>query len=267
MIERKIVSQKLKEYQISEYISDNLRNSGHSHTKVQRTPLGEKILIYTSRPGLIVGKKGQNIKKLTQTLKKKFNLENPQIEIAEIEIPDMDAQIVAEKIAMSLERFGIARFKGIVHKALQDTMNVGARGIEIVIAGKVPSSRATSWRFYKGYLKKCGDIALTGVHKAYASARLKSGVCGVQVKIMPPTTVLPDNVQIKESEDSSIENSNAVHKEEAAEKKKPRRRPSKKKEALKDDKEEPKEAMQQHTEAQPEEAKEKTESTENKEEA
>ncbi len=199
MIERKIINQRIKEFQIEEYVSDNLKNSGHSHTKVQRTPLGEKIIIHASRPGMIVGRKGQNIKKLTLTLKKKFELENPQIEIAEVPKPNLNAQIVAERIALSLERFGSARFKGIAHKALQDVMNDQALGIEIHISGKVPSQRAKSWRFYQGYLKKCGDIALTGVNTAYATAKLKSGVIGVKVSIMPPTTILPDDITVSDT--------------------------------------------------------------------
>jgi len=85
MIERKFVAAKLKEYQIQEYVDKMLSNVGHSHTKMQRTPLGEKIVIYAARPGLVVGRKGENIKKLTKNLKKKFNLENPQIEISEVE--------------------------------------------------------------------------------------------------------------------------------------------------------------------------------------
>jgi len=62
MIERKFVAQKIKEFQIEEYISQSLENVGHSHTKMVKTPLGEKIVISASRPGLIVGRKGQNIK-------------------------------------------------------------------------------------------------------------------------------------------------------------------------------------------------------------
>ena len=68
MIERKFVAQRLKEFQIQEYISKNLSKVGHSHTKMQRTPLGEKVVIYASRPGLIVGRKGSNIQQLTKTL-------------------------------------------------------------------------------------------------------------------------------------------------------------------------------------------------------
>ncbi|MCH8329349.1 MAG: 30S ribosomal protein S3 [Nanoarchaeota archaeon] len=206
MIERKFVAQKIKEYQIQEYISNNLKNVGHSHTKMIKTPLGEKIVLYASRPGLIVGRRGQNIKELTKTLKKKFGLENPQIEISEVTDVNLDANIVAERITNSLERFGAQKFKAIGHKVMESVMAAGALGIEIIVSGKIPGSRAKSWRFYSGYLKKCGDIAIVGVDKAHSQAKLKTGVVGVKVSIMPPGTVLPDKVElIEEKEDEIVE--------------------------------------------------------------
>ncbi len=198
MIERKFVGENIKEFQIQEYISNTLKNVGHSHTKLQRTPLGEKIIIFTSRPGLVVGRKGENIKKLTVTLKKKFNLENPTIEISEVEQPHLNASIVAERIASTIERFGIQKFKAIGHKTMEDVMNAGAMGIEIIMSGKIPSQRAKSWRFYKGYLKKCGNIALTGVKRAQAWAQMKSGTVGIKVAIMPPDVKLPDDIIVKD---------------------------------------------------------------------
>ena len=205
MIERKIVAQKKKEYQIQEMIAKNVKGSGYSHTKLQRTPLGEKIIIHAARPGLIVGRKGQNITKLTKNLKNSFELENPQIEINEIENINLNAQVVAGKISESLERFGTARFKGIMHKTMEEVMSAGALGIEIVISGKIPGARAKSWRVYSGYLKKCGDIAINGVDKAKIRAVIKTGVVGVKVSIMPPDIKLPDNIQLLEEKQEVIE--------------------------------------------------------------
>ena len=216
MIERKIVAQKIKEYQIQEYIDSNLKNVGHSHTKMVKTPLGEKIVLYASRPGLIVGRKGQNIKELTKTLKKRFGLENPQIEINEVENIDLDANIVAEKITDALERFGSQKFKAIGHKSMESVMGAGALGIEIIISGKVPSSRAKSWRFYSGYLKKCGDISIAGVDRAHAQAKLKTGVIGVKVSIMPPGTKLPDRIELIKEKESKVEEVKEEVKEEDA---------------------------------------------------
>ncbi|MFA4917371.1 MAG: 30S ribosomal protein S3 [Syntrophales bacterium] len=197
---KKIVEQKIKEFQIQEFIRENLKQVGLSSSKLQMTPLGEKIVVNAARPGLIVGKRGQSIKKLTGQLKKKFNLENPQIEINEITEPNLDAGIIAERIAMSLERFGSARFKAIGHKVLEDVMNAGALGIEVIVSGKVPSARAKKWRFYQGYLKKSGEIAISGVRTAYSAAQLKSGIIGIQVRIMPQID-LPDRITVRSPEE------------------------------------------------------------------
>ncbi len=196
MIERKFIAEKMKEHAIQEFISETLKNVGHSHTKLMRTPLGEKVVIYASRPGLVVGRKGENIKKLTNTLKKKFNLENPQIEISEVESPNLDSQIVAERIASTIERFGINKFKAIGHKTMMDVMAAGALGIEVLISGKVPSQRAKTWRFNSGYLKKCGNIAVEGVKRAKAVCIMKTGEIGVQVAIMTPDVKLPDDIEV-----------------------------------------------------------------------
>ena len=239
MIERKFVAQKMKEFQIQEYITQNLENVGHSHTKMVKTPLGEKIIIFASRPGLIVGRKGQNIKQLTKTLKKRFSLENPQIEISEVENPSLDANIVAEKIVDALERFGSEKFKAVGHKIMTEVMRSGALGIEIVVSGKVPSARAKSWRFYSGYLKKCGDIAIMGVRKANAQAKLKTGIIGIKVSIMPPDIKLPDDIQLVEQKELIVEEIKEKAKEETPkeEAKKTRPKRKRKKEAKKDESE------------------------------
>lgn len=233
MIEREIIAQKLKEFEIEEYIKHNLRRVGHGQSKLKKTPLGDKVIISASRPGLIVGKKGQNIKLLTKTLKRKFGLENPEIEINEVKKPNLDAQIVAERIANSLERFGSQRFKGVGHKVMEDVMNSKALGIEILISGKIPSSRAKRWRFYNGYLKKSGDIAITGVSKAYTMAHLKSGVVGIQVRIMPPDTMLPDHVELREEKEETIEEVIIEDVDKKTETKSPKKKTTKKKAAKK----------------------------------
>ncbi|HHI03945.1 MAG TPA: 30S ribosomal protein S3 [Candidatus Woesearchaeota archaeon] len=205
MIERRFVAQKKKEYQIQEMIAKNVKGAGYSHTRLQRTPLGEKIIVHAARPGLVVGRKGQNITKLTKNLKNSFELENPQIEINEIENVNLNAQVVASSISDSLERFGSARFKGIMHKTMENVMNAGALGIEIVISGKIPGARAKSWRVYSGYLKKCGDIAINGVDKAGVKAVLKTGVVGIKVSIMHPDIKLSDDIKLIEEKQEIIE--------------------------------------------------------------
>lgn len=194
MIERKFVAQNFKEFQIKNFVKNTLNRVGLSTVKLKRTSLGEKVIITASRPGLVVGREGATIQKLTKDLRTKFKLENPQIEIEEITEFGLDAVVIAETIVNQLERFGTQRFKGIGHKMMETIMSSGALGVEILISGRIPSSRAKTWRFAEGYMKKCGDIAITGVNTAKEFANLKSGTVGVQVRIMPGTTKLPDQI-------------------------------------------------------------------------
>lgn len=204
MIERKFVSQNMKEFLVKDYLFKELRRVGLSGVSLQRTPLGEKVIISASRPGLVVGKGGSNIARLTKDLQTKFDLENPQIEIEEVKDPRGNAAITAEMIANSLERFGSARFKGVGHKAIGSVIDSGSLGVEILISGKIPSSRAKTWRFYQGYLKKCGDVAVSGVDESKQVAKLKTGIVGIQVKIMPGSTVLPDTITLKDLNDVQV---------------------------------------------------------------
>jgi len=198
LIERKFVHDKKKEFEIQEYITNTLRNVGHSRTELIKTPLGDKVIVHASRPGLVVGKKGENIKKITIALKKKFKLENPEVEIREVEEPNLDATVVAERIAGTIERFGVKRFKAIAHRAMADVLRAKALGVEIILSGRIPGARAKNWRFYKGYIKKCGDVSIEGMRVSIAHAVLKQGKIGVKVSIMPPDIVLPDNIKVPE---------------------------------------------------------------------
>src|SRR3989338_8383656 len=205
MIERKIVAQKLKEKEIETFVFSFLGRESCSRIKMQRTPLGEKITIYTSRPGLIVGRKGGNIKKITETLKTKFGMENPQLEVAEVENPNLDAASVSRSLISALQRFGAKRFKALAYRALENTMNAGAKGIEVVIGGRgVPGERAKTWRFTAGYLKKSGDISENFMDRSYEACNLRSGTIGVKVSILRQDVELPDDIKYVEDKKPEV---------------------------------------------------------------
>ncbi len=228
MIVNQIISQKVKEQQIKEFVYSYLNKDSYSHTDIMRTPLGEKIIIYTSRPGLVVGRSGSNIIELTSLLKQKFNLENPQIEVAEIDNPSLNAQSMAKRIVSLFERFGPKRFKSVGYKLLDDILKAGALGTKIMISGRsLPSTRAKSWSFQAGYLKKSGDISANFVDKAYATANLRSGSIGVKVFILKPEVKLPDKIIIYDKEIIPI----IEEKKEEKKPKKARKSPEKKKTA------------------------------------
>mgnify|MGYP001571329897 CR=1 FL=1 len=199
MIEKQIVSKHMKEYLMQEYIKSHLPTGSYSKIDLRKTPLGEKIIIHTSRPGLVVGRKGVNLSELTYVLKTKYGMENPQIEVMEIQNPNLDPKSVAESIVNSFERFGPKRFKPIGYRALQSILDAGALGAEVVISGRgVPGSRAKSWRFLAGHMKKSGDISENFVKRATVVANLKSGSVGIKVNILTPDVILPDEIKIKD---------------------------------------------------------------------
>jgi len=196
MEEKKFVQLKKDEYGVKEFIKKELGKGKISSIKVEYTPIGEKITVSTNRPGFVIGRKGERISELTRTLKKRFSLENPHIEIAEIEKPEFDAQNVADEIALSLERFGSLRFKSIAYRMLERIVRAGALGVEIRLSGKLPSERAKSWRFAYGYLKKTGETSKI-VNTAEAKAETVGGVVGIKVSILSPDAKIHDRVEIK----------------------------------------------------------------------
>jgi small subunit ribosomal protein S3 len=197
MEERKFIRLKKEEYGIKEYIKRDLGKGKISNLDIEYTPVGEKIIIHTAKPGLVIGRKGENIQNLTAVLKKRFKLENPHIEILEIEHPLFDAQIVADDIALALERMGNLKFKVIAYRKLQEIMRAGALGCELRLTGKLPSDRAKSWRFAEGYLKKAGD-SNKEVDRAQATSLTKLGITGIKVAIMPPNAKIYDKIEVND---------------------------------------------------------------------
>lgn len=197
MEEKKFIKLKKEEFGIKEYIKRDLGRGKISKLDIEYTPVGEKIIISTSKPGLVIGRGGGKIEDLTEVLRKRFKLENPHIEIKEIKDPLFDAQTVADEIALTLERIGNLKFKVTAYRKLQEVIAAGALGCEIRLSGKLPSDRAKSWRFSEGYLKKAGD-STKEVDRAQSTALTKSGVIGVKVAIMPPWARIYDKIEINE---------------------------------------------------------------------
>ncbi len=198
MIERKIVKNRFLEFEIDTFIRRTLKDVPISKITYEKVPQGERVTVYTTAPGLVIGREGSNIKRLTQELREEFSLENPQVKIGEVDAMYLSAPIVAKVICNNLSKFGQQKFKLTAFKAIQNIMNSGAMGCEIRITGKIPSARAKSWRFFKGYLKKTGYVSDFVIDSAVDSVTLKSGVVGVKVKIMQPNTPLPDKVTFVE---------------------------------------------------------------------
>jgi small subunit ribosomal protein S3 len=149
------------------------------------------------RPGLVIGRGGETIRELAGVLEEKFKVPNPQISVSEIEIPELNAYVVASRVASALQR-GV-HFRRAGYWSLNQVMEAGALGAEIVISGKLRTERARHEKFRAGYLVKCGEPSLRYMQKAEVHVQLKPGIFGVRVRIMPPDAKFPDKIQIAEA--------------------------------------------------------------------
>jgi len=191
------ISESKKKTEIDEFLQKRLERAGYGGVTISNTPLGTHIVIYAMRPGLVIGRGGETIRDLARILEEKFEVPNPQISVSEMEIPELNAYVVASRIAGALQR-GI-HFRRAGYWALNRVMEAGALGVEIIISGKLRTDRSRYEKFRTGYLLKCGDPALKHIRKAEVHVQLKPGMFGVKVRIMPPDAKLPDKIQMVET--------------------------------------------------------------------
>jgi len=196
-IVKRFITESVKRTEIDEFLQKKLERSGYGGVTISKTPLGTHIVIYAMRPGLVIGRGGETIRELASTLEEKFKVSNPQISVSEIEIPELNAYVVASRIAAALQR-GV-HFRRAGFWALNQVMEAGALGAEIIISGKLRTERARHEKFRAGYFPKCGDPPLTYMRKAEVHVQLKPGIFGVRVRIMPPDAKFPDKIEIIEA--------------------------------------------------------------------
>lgn len=196
-IVKHFISESMKKTEIDEFLQKELERAGYGGVNISKTPLGTHIVIYAMRPGLVIGRGGGTIRELAKTLEEKFKVSNPQISVSEMEIPELNAYVVASRIASALQRGVHYRRSG--YWALTQVMEAGALGVEIIISGKLRTDRARYEKFRAGYLPKCGNSALKYMRKAEVHVQIKPGMLGVKVRIMPPDAVFPDKTQIVEN--------------------------------------------------------------------
>ncbi|MCD4740381.1 30S ribosomal protein S3 [archaeon] len=204
MLERSFVQDGKRDVKLDEYFKNNLRRAGYVGCHVQKTPIAMRIVLRVERPGLVIGRKGSAIEQMTRDLEAKFKLENIQIKVEEVSVPELNSAIMARRIASSLER-GL-HFRRVLHWSLEKIMASGAKGAEIVVSGKLvgKGGKSRTERVSAGYLKKAGEPAKQ-VLEAQAQAIKKAGIIGVTVKIVPPNVVFPDKVKVTGEEFGSTE--------------------------------------------------------------
>src|SRR5512139_3176090 len=193
-IVKRFITESIKKTEIDEFLQRKLERAGYGGVNLSKTPLGTHVVVYAMRPGLVIGRGGETIKELARSLEENFKVSNPQISVSEIEVPELNAYVIGARVASALER-GV-HFRRAAFWALNQVMDAGALGAEIVISGKLRTERARFEKFRAGYFPRCGEPALRNMRKAEVHVQLKPGIIGVRVKLMPPDAQFPDKIKV-----------------------------------------------------------------------
>ena len=170
--------------EIDEHLAKELKRAGYSKVELTKSPVGTRVVIYAAKPGMVIGRRGQSIRDLTKLLEEKFGIENPQLSVATIEVPEQDPKVVASQVAQALQR-GV-HFRRSAYWAIQRVIESGALGVEITIRGKLTTERARYEKFRAGYLPRVGDPVLKNLRTAVVDVQLKQGLFGINVRVLPP---------------------------------------------------------------------------------
>ena len=161
------------------YIQDKLKSASVSRVDIQRPAQTARITIHTARPGIVIGKKGEDVEKLRQDLTSQMGVP-VHINIEEIRKPELDGALVAQSVAQQLERR--VMFRRAMKRAVQNAMRIGAKGIKIQVSGRLGGAEIARTEWYRE-----GRVPLhtlrADIDYATAEAHTTYGVIGVKVWI------------------------------------------------------------------------------------
>ncbi len=178
---KNVMKNNFRNMELNEYLSSSLTEAGYGGAEVQKTPIGTKITLFVIRPGLVIGRKGSGIRDLTSRLEQQFNLENAQVSVTEVTKPELNPNIMANRIAQLIER-GTA-FRRASLWTINTIMGAGALGVEITVSGKLRGERAHFEKHTAGIIPKSGKVAEEVVRNATRSMLTKMGLVGIKLKI------------------------------------------------------------------------------------
>ena len=170
-----------EDVRIRKYISFRLPNAGISNVEINRTSKKVSVTIYTARPGIVIGRGGEEVNKLKKELRQLTNKSDAQINISEVKRPELNAALVGMNICQQLKKK--ISYRRVINKAIQATMRMGANGIRINVAGRLGGVEiARSEKYSDGSvplhtLRADIDYALSEAHTAYGIIGVKVWIC------------------------------------------------------------------------------------------
>jgi small subunit ribosomal protein S3 len=192
---KNVIRNNFRNMELNEFLAGALKDAGYGGIEVQKTPVGARITVYVTRPGLAIGRKGVGIKDLMSKIEQNFGLQNPQISVLEVSNPELNPNIMCNRIAQLIER-GTA-FRRASMWSLNTIMSAGALGVEVTISGKLRTERAHFEKHTIGIVPKSGEDANKIVRTGITHVLTKMGLMGIQLRISSKVAV-PEDFQYKD---------------------------------------------------------------------
>ena len=181
---------------LKDYLRDAIKDAGFSHAEISKTPVGTRVALHVTRPGIVIGRKGSGIRALTDKLATDFALKNPQISVVEIEKPELAPSVMCNRMASHLER-GTA-FRRATMWTLKQIMEGGAMGVQITISGKLRGDRSAFEKHTQGILPRAGHHAEIVVDEDIAHVKTAMGLIGIRIRIARKERLVPEFEMRKE---------------------------------------------------------------------
>ena len=187
---KNVLKNNYRNTELDEFLKEELKDAGFGGADIQKSPLGTRLTLYVTRPGLVIGRKGSGIRDLTSKLEVKFGLTNPQISVVEVEVPELNPKIMCNRLAQLIER-GTA-FRRAALWTVNTIKNAGALGVEVTISGKLRSERAHFEKHSSGIIPKSGNMADKVVREGITHVLTKMGIMGIRLKIAIKNATPPE---------------------------------------------------------------------------
>lgn len=181
----------LEDYRLREYVKNKMYHAGISRIEIERSSKRVRLRIHTARPGIVIGKKGSEIEKLKKELEKMISQE-VLIDIQEVRKPEVDAQLVAENVALQIVRR--VAFRRAMKRGVSSAMRFGAKGVKIISSGRLGGAEMARTEWYRE-----GRVPLhtlrADIDYGLAEAKTTYGIVGVKVFIFKGEILKMDSLE------------------------------------------------------------------------
>ena len=175
---------------LNDFLRTEIKESGFHKVEISKTPSGTKITLYVTRPGIVIGRKGVGIKRLTEKVESDYGFKNPQISVEEIPKAELSPSVMCNRMASHIER-GTA-FRRATMWTMNQIMEAGALGVQISISGKLRGDRSAFEKHTQGILPRAGNYAKNIVSEDIVHTKTPMGLIGIKIRIANKEKLVPE---------------------------------------------------------------------------